>query len=141
LFAFDIMFVRSTVIPVGAGDALSVVEGFAKICDKNEKSRKPALPKISFCSNVNKRIFRGGGRVYRTCLQALRLLANPPLRLIENGTRSQIDYSLFTVNPLLPCTRRTIINSLGTVGAKPISVTTFPASRTSGGLVSASHFT
>ncbi|MEG5007507.1 hypothetical protein [Microcoleus sp. B5-D4] len=29
----------------------------------------------------------GVGRVYRTYLQALRLLANPPLRLIENGAR------------------------------------------------------
>jgi hypothetical protein len=31
----------------------------------------------------------GGGRVYLTCLQALRLLANPPLQLIANGARSQ----------------------------------------------------
>ncbi|MEG5104440.1 hypothetical protein, partial [Microcoleus sp. AT13-A5] len=29
-------------------------------------------------------------RVYRTYLQALRLLANPPLRLIENGAISQL---------------------------------------------------
>ena len=42
---------------------------------------------LTSCSNINKRIFRGVGRVYRTYLQALRLLANPPLRLIENGAR------------------------------------------------------
>ncbi len=33
-------------ISVGAGDALSVVEGFANIYQKNKKSRKPALPNI-----------------------------------------------------------------------------------------------
>ncbi|MEG4169728.1 MULTISPECIES: hypothetical protein [unclassified Microcoleus] len=45
---------------------------------------------LTSCSNLNKRIFRGIGRVYRTYLQALRLLANPPLRLIENGATSQL---------------------------------------------------
>ncbi|MEG4306599.1 hypothetical protein [Microcoleus sp. D3_18a_C4] len=47
--------------------------------------------KLTSCSNLNKRIFRGIGRVYRTYLQALRLLANPPLRLIENGATSQLN--------------------------------------------------
>ncbi|MEG3870988.1 hypothetical protein QUA46_11940 [Microcoleus sp. MON2_D6] len=47
--------------------------------------------RLTSCSNINKRIFRGVGRVYRTYLQALRLLANPPLRLIENGARYQIE--------------------------------------------------
>ncbi|MEG4915642.1 hypothetical protein [Microcoleus sp. B7-D4] len=46
---------------------------------------------LTSCSNINKRIFRGIGRVYRTYLQALRLLANPPLRLIENSAISQFD--------------------------------------------------
>ncbi len=41
------------------------------------------------CSNVNKGIFGGGGRVYLTYLQPERLSVNPPLQLIENGARSQ----------------------------------------------------
>jgi hypothetical protein len=42
------------------------------------------------CTNVNKGICRGGGRVYLTYLQALKLLANPPLQTIENGARSEL---------------------------------------------------
>jgi hypothetical protein len=41
------------------------------------------------CTNVNQGIFRGGGRVYLTYLQALKLLANPPLQVFENGARSE----------------------------------------------------
>jgi hypothetical protein len=45
---------------------------------------------LRFCSNVNQGIFRGGGgRVYVTYLQALKLLANPPLQATDNGARSQ----------------------------------------------------
>ena len=50
---------------------------------------------------VNKEIFDGGGRVYLTYLQALRLMANPPLQLIENGATSQL-YPLNPVQNLLP---------------------------------------
>ncbi|MEG3884018.1 phosphodiester glycosidase family protein [Microcoleus sp. herbarium19] len=39
--------------------------------------------KLTSCSNVNQGLFRGGGRVYLTCLQPERLLANPPLQVIE----------------------------------------------------------
>ena len=35
------------------------------------------------CTPVNKGIFRVGGRVYLTCLQPERLLANPPLQVVE----------------------------------------------------------
>jgi hypothetical protein len=48
--------------------------------------------KLRSCSNVIKEIIRGGGRVYLTCLQALKSLANPPLQLIENGARSQFKH-------------------------------------------------
>jgi hypothetical protein len=46
---------------------------------------------LRYCSNVNKGIFRRGGRVYLTDLQALKLLANPPLQVIENGASSEYD--------------------------------------------------
>ena len=41
-----------------------------------------------YCSNVNKRIIRGGGRVYLTYFQPERLLVNPPL-LPTNGVTYQ----------------------------------------------------
>ncbi len=41
--------------------------------------------KLRYCTNINKGIFRGVGRVFFTCLQALRVLVNPPLQVIENG--------------------------------------------------------
>jgi hypothetical protein len=41
-------------------------------------------------SNVNKGIFRGEGRVYLTCLQALSFKRTRPYEFIENGARSQL---------------------------------------------------
>jgi dihydrofolate synthase / folylpolyglutamate synthase len=53
-------------------------------------------------SNVNQRIFRGGGRVDQTCLQALRLAANPPLQVIDHGARSQLNQNGVTIKYELP---------------------------------------
>jgi hypothetical protein len=69
---------------IGLSDFPEVRQGINSLA--NSKSRL----KLTSCTNVNKGIFRGGGRVYLTCLQALKLLANPPLRLIANGARSQL---------------------------------------------------
>jgi hypothetical protein len=56
---------------------------------------KAKVDDLRSCTNVNNRIFRGGGRVYRTCLQALKLLANPPLQTIENGARCEVDRKIY----------------------------------------------
>ncbi|MEG4592210.1 hypothetical protein QUB00_10365 [Microcoleus sp. F8_C2] len=43
------------------------------------------------CSQVGEYELSGGGRVYVTYLQALKLLANPPLQATENGAISQYE--------------------------------------------------
>ncbi len=47
--------------------------------------------KLTACIIVNQGIFRGWGRVYLTYLHPLRLLVNPPLQVITNGTTSQLN--------------------------------------------------
>ena len=59
------------------------------------------------CSNVNKGIFGGGGRVYLTYLQPERLSVNPPLQLIENGARSQIPAEVVLLSRM-PCLSRVV---------------------------------
>jgi hypothetical protein len=60
------------------------------------------------CTNGIKRFFRGGGRVYLTCLQALIWLANLPLQTIENGARSQLKLTSCTIlkNRHLACSTK-----------------------------------
>jgi hypothetical protein len=58
-------------------------------CENSSGSQESEVH-LRSCSNVNQRIFREGGRVYRTYLQVLRLLANPPLQLLDNGASSQV---------------------------------------------------
>ncbi|MEG4807957.1 hypothetical protein QUA82_10035 [Microcoleus sp. F8-D3] len=55
---------------------------------------------LTSCSNVNKEIFSGGGRVYITCLLPLSLLVNPPLQLIDNAATSQFQPT-FAISPEL----------------------------------------
>ena len=51
--------------------------------------RRSLLILIS-CTNVNMGVLRGVGRVYLTCLQASKPLANPPLQVIDNGVISEL---------------------------------------------------
>ncbi|MEG4620380.1 hypothetical protein QUA63_17370 [Microcoleus sp. M2_D2] len=46
--------------------------------------------KLKSCTNLNKGLLVGLGRVYLTYLQPERLLANPPLQVIANGARCEL---------------------------------------------------
>ena len=65
-----------TVIPVGAGDALSVVEGFTNIFKRNEKACKPA-PAFNRGRSTGHDIIVGWGRVYEIIGFRQRLFVKP----------------------------------------------------------------